>query len=157
LSGPWTVTFDLKWGGPASAQFDSLVSWPERSEPGIKYYSGTAVYRKTFEVPPGGGKSLQIDLGNVRELAEVKVNGQSCGVVWAPPFRVDISHALKSGINQLEVEIVNFWPNRIIGDQFLPEPERFTRTNIRKLTRKSPLMPSGLMGPVRLVIRKDGE
>jgi hypothetical protein len=157
LSGPWTVTFDPKWGGPASAQFDSLVSWPERSEPGIKYYSGTAVYRKTFEVPPGGGKSLQIDLGNVRELAEVKVNGQSCGVVWAPPFRVDISHALKSGINQLEVEIVNFWPNRIIGDQFLPEPERFTRTNIRKLTRKSPLMPSGLMGPVRLVIRKDGE
>ena len=158
LNGPWTVAFDPKWGGPTSIQFDSLVSWPERSEPGIKYYSGTAVYRKEFEIPAGAtGKSLQIDLGNVRELAEVKVNGQSCGVVWAPPFQVDISRALRPGINQLEVEVVNFWPNRIIGDQFLPEAERFTRTNIRQLTRKSSLMPSGLMGPVRLVIRKGGD
>ncbi len=156
LNGPWTVTFDPKWGGPASVQFDSLVSWPERSEPGIKYYSGTAVYRKDFEIPAGAaGKSLRIDLGNVRELAEVKVNGQSCGIVWAPPFQVDISRALKPGTNQLEVEVVNFWPNRIIGDQFLPETERLTQTNIRQLTRKSSLMPSGLMGPVRFVVRKD--
>jgi (4-O-methyl)-D-glucuronate---lignin esterase len=156
LNGAWSVAFDTKWGGPASTQFDSLVSWPDRSEPGIKYYSGTAVYRKEFEVPTGvSNKSLLLDLGDVRELAEVKVNGQSCGIVWAPPFRVDISHAFKPGVNQLEIEVVNFWPNRIIGDQFLPESERFTRTNIRQLTRKSPLMPSGLMGPVRLVVRQD--
>jgi len=155
LSGPWMVAFDPKWGGPASVQFDSLVSWPDRAEPGIKYYSGTAIYRKDFEVPnSSANQKVLLDLGNVRELAEVKVNGQSCGVIWAPPFRVDITRALKPGLNQLEIEVVNFWPNRIIGDQFLPEAERLTRTNIRQLTRRSPLMPSGLMGPVRLLIPK---
>ena len=89
-------------------------------------------------------------IGDVRELAEVKVNGQSCGIVWAPPFRVDISRALKPGANQLEIEVVNFWPNRIIGDQSLPETQRLTKTNVRKLTAKTPLMPSGLLGPVRI-------
>jgi hypothetical protein len=158
LSGPWTVAFDPKWGGPASINFESLVSWPDRPESGIKYYSGTAIYRKDFEIPPSAEKeAIKIDLGNVRELAEVKVNGKSCGIVWAPPFQVDITHALRPGVNQLEVEVVNFWPNRIIGDQFLPESKRFTRTNIQKLTRRSPLMPSGLMGPVRLLVRKDAE
>jgi hypothetical protein len=151
LAGPWTVSFDPKWGGPELAQFDSLAGWTSRSEPGIKYYSGTAVYRRSFELPGGAaGRSVWLDLGEVRELAEVKVNGQSCGIVWTPPFRVDLGHALKPGNNQLEIEVVNFWPNRIIGDQFLPESERFTRTNIRQLTQKTSLMPSGLLGPVRL-------
>lgn len=158
LSGPWAVAFDPKLGGPASVEFDSLVSWPDRPEPGIKYYSGTAIYRKDFEIPSVPEKGpFKIDLGNVRELAEVKVNGRSCGIVWTPPFQVDITRALKPGINQLEVDVVNFWPNRIIGDQFLPEAERFTRTNIRQFTRRSPLMPSGLMGPVRLLVRRDAE
>ena len=126
-----------------------------RSEPGIKYYSGIAVYRKDFEIPSNAANQpIQIDLGNVRELAEVKVNGQSCGVVWSPPFQVDITHALKPGVNHLEIEVVNFWPNRIIGDQTLTESRRLTRTNIRKLTAKTPLMPSGLMGPVRLLVRE---
>jgi hypothetical protein len=151
LKGPWTVSFDAKWGGPQSAEFDALASWTTRAEPSIKFYSGTAVYRKTFEAPAGAKPaSLWLDLGEVRELAEVKLNGQSCGIVWAPPFRVDISHALKAGANQLEVEVVNFWPNRIIGDESLPEPQRLTKTNIRKLTANTPLMPSGLLGPVRL-------
>ncbi|HXS68462.1 MAG TPA: glycosyl hydrolase [Candidatus Polarisedimenticolia bacterium] len=155
LSGPWTVAFDPKWGGPDTVEFDSLVGWTTRSEPGIKYYSGTAVYRKNFEIPAGlTNQSIQIDLGVVRELAEVKVNGQSCGIVWAPPFQVDISRAVKPGVNHLEVEVVNFWPNRIIGDQSLPESRRFTRTNIRKLTSKTPLMASGLMGPVRILVSK---
>jgi hypothetical protein len=128
-----------------------LASWTTRSEPGIKFYSGTATYRKTFELPSAAkGQSLWLDLGTVRELAEVKVNGQSCGVVWAPPFRVEISRALKPGANQLDIEVVNFWPNRIIGDQSLPEAQRFTRTNIRKLTADTPLITSGLLGPVRL-------
>ena len=96
------------------------------------------------------GQSLWLDLGDVRELAEVRVNGQSCGITWAPPFRVDISRALKPGANQLEIEVVNFWPNRIIGDQSLPEAQRLTRTNVRKLTADTPLMPSGLFGPVKL-------
>jgi hypothetical protein len=151
LSGPWTVSFDPKWGGPASAPFDSLVSWTTRPEPGIKFYSGTAVYRKTFELPGDSkGKPVWLDLGEVRELAEVKLNGQSCGIAWASPFCVDLSRALKPGVNQLEIEVVNFWPNRIIGDQSLPEAQRLTKTNIRKLTAKTPLVPSGLLGPVRL-------
>lgn len=152
LDGPWTVSFDPRWGGPASARFDTLTGWTTRPERGIKHYSGTAVYRKTFEPPTdAAAKSLWLDLGDVRELAEVKLNGQSCGITWTPPFRVDISQALKAGTNHLEIEVVNFWPNRIIGDASLLREERFTRTNIRKLTADTPLMRSGLFGPVRLV------
>ena len=155
VDGGWTVQFDPKWGGPVSAHFDSLVSWTKRAEPGIRFYSGTARYERTFTLPeaaPGAPKpALFLDLGNVKELAEVWVNGKSCGVVWAPPFRVDISQAVKPGTNALEVEVVNFWPNRIIGDASLPPAERFTRTNIRKLTADTPLIESGLLGPVRLL------
>jgi len=153
LEGPWTVFFDPTWGGPGAVQFDTLKSWTLRPEPGIRYYSGTAVYRKSFELPSGvNAKSLWIDLGNLRELAEVKVNGRRCGIVWAPPFRVDISQAIKPGKNAIEIEIVNFWPNRVIGDASLPKEKRFTKTNIRKLTPETNLMESGLMGPVQLVM-----
>jgi hypothetical protein len=155
ISGAWTVHFDPKWGGPESAQFDSLVSWPMRDEPGIKFYSGTATYEKTFVLPDSKLKTknskLILDLGNVRELAEIKVNGKSCGIVWCPPFRVDISDAVKPGENKLQIEVVNFWPNRIIGDAGLPKERRFTQTNIRKLTAKTPLEPAGLLGPVTLL------
>jgi len=156
LSGPWTVHFDPKWGGPASSQFDSLVSWTTRPEPGIKFYSGTATYEKTFDMPQSaiGNRQLAIllDLGDVRELAEVKVNGKPCGIVWCPPWRVDVTDAVQPGENKLKVEVVNFWPNRIIGDASMPADQRFTRTNIRKLTAQTPLMPSGLFGPVRLLV-----
>lgn len=152
LSGPWTVRFDPKWGGPASVQFDKLIGWTERPEPGIKFYSGTATYVKTFDLPAAlrhSGQPLYLDLGHLRELAEVRVNGKSLGILWAPPFRVDVAHAVKPTGNRLEVEVVNFWPNRIIGDQSLPNEERRTRTNVRKLTKDTPLMESGLLGPVR--------
>ena len=155
MDGAWVASFDTNWGGPTSAEFNSLVSWTERPEPGIKFYSGTATYTKTFELPNSKSETrnakLFLDLGNVRELAEVKVNGKSCGVTWCPPFRVDITDAVKPGANKLEVEVVNFWPNRIIGDAALPKEQRLTRTNIRKLTKETPLMPSGLLGPVRLL------
>jgi hypothetical protein len=155
ISGPWTVHFDPQWGGPASVQFDSLASWTARPEPGIKYYSGTATYDKTFNLPQSAiGKrqsNIYLDLGDVHELAGVKLNGQSCGIVWCPPWRVDVTDAVKAGENKLEVEVVNFWPNRIIGDASLPPDQRFTRTNIRNLTSQTPLMESGLLGPVRLL------
>jgi hypothetical protein len=153
LTGVWTVKFDPKWGGPASVEFSNLVSWPKCDEPGIKFYSGTAVYEKTFELPKTRTKKTKIwlDLGNVRELAEVRVNGKSCGVTWSPPFRVDITNAAKPGFNILEIEVVNFWPNRIIGDAALPPIQQFTRTNIRRLTSKTTLMESGLLGPVRVL------
>jgi hypothetical protein len=155
ISGTWTVRFDTNWAGPAEVQFVSLVSWTERPEPGIKFFSGTAVYEKTFElarsVISDRPSSVFLDLGNVRELAEVKVNGQTCGITWAPPFRVDITAAMRAGANKLQVEVVNFWPNRIIGDAALPREQRLTRTNIRKLTRDTKLMESGLLGPVKLL------
>jgi hypothetical protein len=157
LTGPWTVHFDPLWGGPATIQFDTLVSWPTRPEPGIKYYSGTAAYEKTFTWPApdinptNPPTHLLLDLGTVKELAEVKVNGQSCGIVWCPPWRVDITDAVKPGENHLTVEVVNFWPNRLIGDASLPANQRLTRTNIRKLTPLTQLMKSGLLGPVQLL------
>jgi hypothetical protein len=94
-----------------------------------------------------------LDLGHVRELAEVRVNGKSCGVTWTPPFRVDITDTVKSGANNLEIEVVNFWPNRIIGDAALPQAQRLTRTNIRKFSPNTKLMESGLLGPVRVLAR----
>ncbi|MDB5294489.1 MAG: Alpha-L-arabinofuranosidase precursor, partial [Phycisphaerales bacterium] len=155
VAGPWAVTFDPKVAGPAApVAFDKLVSWTTRPEPGVRFYSGTATYRTTFDVPPDavtGGKPLWLDLGDVREMAAVTLNGKSLGVTWAPPFRVDATGALKPGPNALEVAVVNFWPNRIIGDASLPPEARVTRTNVRKLTKDTPLAESGLLGPVRLV------
>lgn len=154
LTGPWTVRFDPNWGGPASAQFEALGSWAEHPDPGIRFYSGTATYAKVFTLTEAEVANRQspllLDLGRVREIAEVRVNGKSCGITWAPPFRVDISAALQPGANELEIEVVNFWPNRIIGDAALPPDQRRTRTNIRKLTRETKLMESGLLGPVQV-------
>jgi hypothetical protein len=151
LAGPWSVHFDPRWGGPESISFDKLINWKNSPKVGVKYYSGTAVYRKNFTISESSGSKTFLDLGDVRELAEVKVNGRSCGIVWTPPFRVDVTDAIKTGENTLEVEVINFWPNRIIGDQFLPADKRFTKTNIRRLTRNTLLMDSGLLGPVRLL------
>jgi hypothetical protein len=151
LSGAWTVRFDPKWGGPGEVEFAALTSWPTRSEPGIKFYSGTAVYTKTFDQPAGAARCF-LDLGNVREVAEVRVNGKSCGIVWAPPFRVEITDAVKPTGNRLEIDVVNFWPNRVIGDAALPPERRLTKTNVLELKATTPLVESGLLGPVRLEI-----
>ena len=156
ISGAWTLHFDPKWGGPASVQFDRLASWTTRVEPGVKFYSGTAVYEKTFDWSEPKHQmpnaKLFLDLGDVHELAEVHLNGKNLGVVWSPPFRMDISRAIKAGKNKLEIAVVNFWPNRIIGDASQPKEQRLTRTNIRKLTAATPLEPAGLFGPVQLFL-----
>ncbi len=153
FTGPWTVRFDPKWGGPASAEFSELISWTRRPEEGIRFYSGTAVYWRTFDLPQSlrtSREPLMLDLGDVKNLAEVRLNGRNLGVLWTPPFRVDATAAMKPTDNRLEIDIVNFWPNRVIGDAGLPPEKRFTRTNIRKLTRETPLIDSGLLGPVTL-------
>jgi len=147
LAGPWAVSFDPKWGGPASVGFDRLTSWTDRPEPGIRYYSGTATYRQTFDSPTGSSPTW-LDLGSVAEIATIRLNGQDLGTVWAPPFRVPLGNALRAKGNVLEIEIINFWPNRIIGDAVLGT--HFTKTNVRKLTKDTALMPSGLLGPVTL-------
>jgi hypothetical protein len=153
VTGPWTVRFPKGWGAPESTVFNSLESWPRNRDPGIRYFSGTAAYEKEVDIPAamlGPGKSLVLDLGEVREIAEVDLNGKSLGVVWSMPRTVDITAAARTGRNRLTIRVTNLWPNRLIGDQFLPEEKRFTRTNIRKFTKDSALLPSGLLGPVIL-------
>jgi alpha-L-rhamnosidase/F5/8 type C domain len=151
IEGPWTVAFDPKWGGPAEVIFEKLGDWTQHSDPGIRHYSGSAVYDKTFTAPAIDGPVF-LDLGGVESLCEVTLNGESLGVLWSAPFRTDISGKLKAGTNRLQVKVVNLWCNRIIGDASLPESKRLTRTNIAKLTKDTRLEPSGLFGPIRLLV-----
>jgi hypothetical protein len=153
FSGTWDVSFDPKWGGPKKVSFDSLVDWTARPEPGIKFYSGTAVYRKKFDLTsvPAKGTRLLLDLGELHEVGSVRLNNRDLGTVWTKPARVDITDALKAKDNYLEITIVNLWPNRLIGDAGLPEGSRLTQTNVHKFSSHSPLLPSGLLGPVKIL------
>lgn len=154
IPGPWRVTFDLAARGPGEVEFPKLVSWTARPEDGIRFYSGTATYRTTFQLRSSiGNLPSAIDLGDVREIADVRLNGKPLGILWSIPFRADAAPALRAGQNELEIDVVNFWPNRVIGDASLPESQRITKTNIRKLTPETPLVDSGLLGPVRLLSR----
>jgi len=153
LSGPWQVAFNQKWisSGPSSVTFDNLIDWTKRPEDGIHFYSGTATYRKTFDAPTNTG-NLFLDLGDVQDVgvARVRLNGQDLGIVWAPPFRVPVSRVLKPTGNQLEIEVVNSWRNRLIGDRTKPKEQRLTNTNVT-VRSDWKLQPSGLLGPVRLL------
>jgi len=161
IKGSWNVEFDPKWGAPEKVVFPELISWTENDDQGIKYYSGKGTYTKTIAVQEdwiGDGKNICLDLGKVGEIAEVFINGKSAGIVWKPPFRTDITKLVKSGENDLKVEVFNLWINRLTGDAGLPENERFTKTNIRsdggswlKNYTEWHVEPSGLFGPVRLL------
>jgi len=182
LEGAWEVAFDPKWGGPERITFGSLKDWSLRPEEGIKYYSGPATYRKAFDLPgaPDRGASprLWLDLGTVKNIARVRLNGKELGVVWCAPWRVEITGTVKPKGNRLEITVANLWPNRLIGDENLPPdcdygpggnllrwPEwlekklprpsagRFTFSTWRYFSKDSPLLPSGLLGPV--TIRSD--
>jgi hypothetical protein len=174
LTGPWEVQFS-----PKKVTFDKLHDWSKHPEDGIKYYSGTATYRKTFDSPLTTHHSrLFLDLGKVEVMARVKVNGKDCGIAWKPPYRVDISRAVQPGKNELEIEVVNLWINRMIGDEQLPldsnwkdfetllewpdwfknrKPRtsgRYTFTTARHYKKDTPLVPSGLLGPVTLRVEE---
>jgi hypothetical protein len=155
IKGPWTVRFDPKWGGPASIQFSELVDWTQRPEDGIKYYSGTAKYFNTFHLKARRGQRVFLDLGDVEDVAEVSLNGKRLGIAWTRPYRVEITSAVHAGKNRLEIDVVNLWPNRMIGDSVLPPDKRYTETNIPLYyDRKKPqkLLPSGLLGPVTVLV-----
>ncbi len=174
IEGPWEVSFDPKWGGPEKVAFTTLDDWTQRPEEGIRYYSGTAVYRKTFDLATSAASeaksTIYLDLGTVKNLARVSVNGRDCGIVWTAPWQAEITTAVRPGKNDLQVEAVNLWPNRLIGDASLPKEKRRTVTNVRTydtLTsgtygckicearqaagRPAELLPSGLLGPVRII------
>lgn len=160
LSGEWYIRFDPKWGAPESVKTEELKSWTEFDDPGIRYYSGTATYTKSFSLKEQDLKEhrLILDLRNVKEMASVKINGHQMQVLWCAPFAFDISSFVKPGTNDLEVEVVNMWPNRLIGDGKLPENQRLTRTNINKFNGSDAdlfLRVSGLMGPVNISLVKE--
>lgn len=154
LEGPWDLSFESPWGEKARAVFASLEDWSRRPEEEIRFFSGIATYRKSFALPadlpgPGGGRVF-LDLGTVRDLARVRLNGRTLGVVWCAPWRVEITGALQPGENRLEIDVANRWINRLIGDAGLPEPQRRTWTTRNPYTRESALVESGLLGPVTL-------
>lgn len=156
LTGPWQVTFDPAWGGPdRPVVFPELADWSKHSEAGIRFYSGRAVYRKTFDLPTSATRNpksaIFLDLGEVRNVARVRLNGQDLGIVWCAPWRVELGCAMRDKANVVEIEVVNLWPNRLIGDAALPPEKRLTRSNTALYNPNTPLLPSGLLGPVRWV------
>ena len=154
VGGPWVVHFATRWGGPATTTFDSLVDWTQRPEPGIKYYSGTAEYDKTIDVPADWmrlGRVITLNLGDLESLANVTLNGHDLGCLWSPPYRTDVTGILRSGPNTLVIKVTDTWVNRLIGDDGLPSEQRRTSTTRSFYSANSPLIPSGLFGPVTLV------
>ncbi|MCX6877928.1 MAG: glycosyl hydrolase [Verrucomicrobia bacterium] len=174
LTGQWTIQFDPQWFYPTNGLtaeqakglmvFDKLEDWTKRAEPAVRNFSGTAVYKKVFSMPaPVAGQRCYLDLGTVKDLAKVRLNGKDLAVVWCSPWRVEITAAAKPGDNALEIEMVNLWPNRLIGDSTLPATERRTRTgfNIDIVDTSQPVaalvgwiskdpLSSGLLGPVTI-------
>jgi hypothetical protein len=152
MKGPWNLSFDSGMGAPPTAVFDQLMSYTESADPAIRYYSGTVTYRKAFTLKKRHlrkAAAFEIDLGGVKNIARVKVNGFDVGVAWKAPFRLEIPTAyLHSGRNDLEVKVINLWPNRIIGDLQPGAGRKWTYTASNWYTADSPLLPSGLLGPV---------
>jgi hypothetical protein len=173
VNGPWDVSFDTEWGGPKKIEFSELEDWTQRSERGIKYYSGLATYRKSFDLPdfhPSDG-DLYLDLGVVHHIARVRLNGKDLGVIWTAPWRMKITNVVRSKDNHLEIEVANLWTNRLLGDQQEPDVSvrtvrwssgllegkewpagRYTFTTKRFGKMKLPLLKSGLLGPVTVQI-----
>jgi hypothetical protein len=183
LDGTWGVQFAPNLGAPPEIGLNKVVSWTEHSDPGVKYYSGTATYRRTFDLPApvvASSRRILLDLGRVEVIASVSLNGRPAGVVWKRPWEIDITELVKTGANALQITVANLWPNRLIGDELLPEdsswrsespgatgtplvewPRWLTESKPRTsgrvafATRKfygkdSALLPSGLLGPVRI-------
>ena len=159
IEGSWDVHFDPAWGVPERVVVDDLKSWTEFKDEGIKYYSGTAVYKKRFSLEKKDikGKRVLLNLGNLHEMANVTLNGHRFTMNWAAPYELDVTPYLRKGENRLEVAVTNLWPNRLIGDGKLPEDQRRTKTNINKFNQPDAeqyLRISGLLGPVELRLSK---
>jgi (4-O-methyl)-D-glucuronate---lignin esterase len=177
IGGPWGLAFPPHWGAPEKVTLDKLTSWSDHGDPGVKHFSGTATYSKILSVPAemlAKGRRLWLDLGQVAVMAHVRLNGQDLGLLWKPPYRVDVTGALKAGDNALEIAVTNLWINRMLGDEELAEDSdrnpdgtlkswpkwveegkpsptgRFTFTSWRLWKKGEPLIESGLLGPVTL-------
>jgi hypothetical protein len=181
VAGPWELHFQPHRGAPEKVILDKLISWTEHADPGVKYFSGVATYEKTLDVPAGlraADRRLYLDLGRVEVMAQVTLNGKNLGILWKPPFRLDVTDSIRPGANRLTVKVVNLWPNRLVGDEQLPDDCDWHKHNLggqmlykwpdwlAKGTPRSsgriafssykfwfkndPLLKSGLLGPVTL-------
>lgn len=176
VAGPWTLSFPPHWGAPPSVTLDRLISWTESPDNGVKYFSGTATYERDLELPDeplAAGRELWLDLGAVKNFAEVSLNGTDLGVMWKPPFRVNLTGTARPGHNHLVIKVTNLWPNRLIGDEQLPpdcewngqqlkawpqwlldgQPSptgRYTFTTWHHWTKSDQPLESGLLGPVQV-------
>ena len=176
ITGGWDLSFPPHWGAPASVRLEKLISWSDHADAGVRYFSGTATYEKAIEISADhlqAGRELWLDLGAVKNFAEVSLNGQNFGVLWKPPFRVNLTAAAKPGVNKLVVKVTNLWPNRLIGDEQLPDDRewngkqlkewpqwfldgkpsptgRLTFTTWHHWKKDDALLESGLLGPVML-------
>ncbi|WP_346854570.1 glycosyl hydrolase [uncultured Draconibacterium sp.] len=156
IEGQWDVVFQPERGAPESTIFNELSPWNENENTGIKYFSGTATYTKQFEISESDIASgeLYLDLGEVKNLAEVILNGKNLGVLWKKPFRINIIDAVKTGENLLEVKVENLWVNRLIGDLQPEIKKKVTYITMPFYQVNSPLLPSGLLGPVTITTKK---
>jgi hypothetical protein len=164
IAGPWKVDFPPGWGAPPSTEFERLISWTDSDNTGIKYFSGTATYHNSFQLEEtSADKQVVIDLGEIRDVAEVFVNGKTAGILWKKPYRANISAFVQPGKNELKIEIVNLWVNRLTGDMLADPKDRFCQTNQSFMTNEvwpggdEPfrLQPAGLLGPVRVSVEKE--
>jgi hypothetical protein len=154
----WALSFPAGWGAPQSVPWNHFQSWTESTDPGIRYFSGTAAYRTVLHIPPDlttSGRQLWLRLGEVREIATVTVNGLPVETLWRQPFAARIDRAIHPGDNTIEIKVSNLWPNRLIGDLQPNATEKFTHTNIRAYTKDSPLLPSGILQPVTLAVGRE--
>ncbi len=152
IDGSWTVKFEPDLGAPPTITLDKLTSWSDNADAGVKYYSGTGTYTKTLNAPAdwfGKGSQLWLDLGDVKNLASVTINGKDLGLVWHAPYRLDVTNALKPGTNELTIAVTNAWVNRLIGDQ-QPGATKYTYADVKPYKAESPLQPSGLLGPIHI-------
>jgi hypothetical protein len=169
LGGPWRLSFPPGLEAPPDVTLPALASWSEHPDPRVKYFSGTAAYARTFDVPRAWlapGTRLMLDLGTVREIADVSVNGKAVGVAWKAPYVVDVTDAVKAGANSLTIKVTNLWPNRLIGDA-QPGATKHAWTAMDALAPDDPvallgrgweadskLLPSGLLGPVSITTER---
>jgi hypothetical protein len=172
LTGSWDVSFNPAFGGPRKILFDSLTDWSQHPDDGVRYYSGIVTYTKIFNIPAEAlseNKKIYVDLGEVKNMARVKLNGKEVGIVWTNPWKLDISALVRSKNNLLEIEVANLWVNRLIGDENLADDgirqgewpdwilrkekrpsKRYTFTTYKHYSADSPLEKSGLLGPVTI-------
>ncbi|MDR2755684.1 MAG: hypothetical protein LBC20_08250 [Planctomycetaceae bacterium] len=152
LSKDWLVSFEPLRGAPSKVNFERLNDWTKSEDEGIRYFSGIAIYEKSFELKQKNGQHLFLDLGDVEVIARVSLNGKTVGTCWANPYRLEITDYVQEGENKLQIEVANLWSNRLIGDSKLPIEKRVTWTTFNFYKPDSKLLPSGLIGPVQIKV-----